>query len=39
VSDFLDQIARRYPKDFIIMIADGANSHRSKDLKLPAHIR
>jgi transposase len=35
---FLDQIARKYPREFIIMVFDGAPSHRSKDLELPANM-
>jgi hypothetical protein len=35
---FLDQIARKYSREFIIMVLDGAPSHRSKDLELPANM-
>lgn len=38
MSQFLKQIRRRYPNDFIIMILDGASSHRAKDLELPPHM-
>ena len=39
MSEFLDQIARRYPEDFIIMIVDGASSHRGKDLVIPNNMK
>ena len=32
---FLDEVARRYPDDNIVMIVDGAGWHKSNDLKLP----
>ena len=38
MSEFLDQIAGRYPRDFIIMVVDGASSHRGKDLIVPANV-
>ena len=39
MGEFLAQVARRYPGDFIIMIVDGASSHRAKDLVVPENIR
>ena len=39
MSQFLDQIARRYPRDFILMVVDGASSHRGKDLIVPDNLR
>ena len=39
MSEFLAQISRRYPRDFIVMIVDGASSHRGKDLVIPENIR
>jgi transposase len=36
---FLDEIARRYPDDRIVMVMDGAGWHKSGDLKLPANMR
>ena len=38
MSKFLKQIHRRHPDDFIVMILDGASSHRAKDLDLPPHM-
>ena len=39
MGEFLAQVARRYLGDFIIMIVDGASSHRAKDLVVPESIR
>lgn len=39
MSEFLDQVSQRYPRDFIVMIVDGASSHRGKDLVVPENIR
>ena len=38
MSKFLKQVRRRHPDDFIIMILDGASSHRAKDLVVPPHM-
>jgi transposase len=39
MSEFLDQVAQRHPRDFIVMVVDGASSHRGKDLIVPENIR
>jgi hypothetical protein len=39
MNEFLDQVSREYPDDFIVMIVDGASSHRGKDLMIPENIR
>lgn len=39
MSEFLEQVGQRYPHDFIVMIVDGASSHRGKDLVAPENIR
>ena len=39
MSEFLEQVGERYPHDFIVMIVDGASSHRGKDLVAPENIR
>ena len=36
---FLDEVARRYPDDNIVMIVDGAGWHKSNDLNLPENLR
>lgn len=35
---FLSQVKRAHQRDFVIMVVDGASSHRSKDLKIPKHM-
>lgn len=36
---FLSQVSAAYPGDFIVMVLDGASSHKSKDLQQPENIR
>jgi hypothetical protein len=38
MSEFLVQVARRYSTEFIIMVVDGASSHRAKDLVIPENV-
>ena len=39
MSEFLAQVSAAHPRDLIIMILDGASSHRAKDLIIPRNIR
>ena len=39
MGEFLNQTGKRYTDDFIIMILDGASSHRAKNLVIPENIR
>lgn len=39
MNEFLAQVSRAHPHDLIIMILDGASSHRSKELVIPRNIR
>jgi hypothetical protein len=39
MGQFLAQIHRAHPNEFIVMIVDGASSHVSKDLIVPENIR
>jgi hypothetical protein len=39
MNEFLAQVSAAHPRDLIIMILDGASSHRSKDLLVPRNIR
>jgi transposase len=39
MSAFLKQVSRAHPKEFIVMVVDGASSHKSKDLAVPENIR
>jgi hypothetical protein len=36
---FLSQVSAAYPDEFILMIVDGASSHKSKDLEIPENLR
>ena len=38
MSRFLDQVSRAHQDDFVIMVLDGASSHRSKELKVPNNV-
>lgn len=38
MSRFLDQVSRKYQNEFVVMVVDGASSHRSKDLVVPENI-
>lgn len=39
MSEYLAQIHRAHPDEFIVMVVDGASSHVSKDLIVPENIR
>lgn len=39
MNEFLDQASKAHPDEFIIMILDGASSHKSQDLRIPENIR
>ncbi len=39
MNQFLQQVSQAHPEEFIVMIVDGASSHRSKELKIPENIR
>jgi DDE superfamily endonuclease len=39
MGEFLGQVSRAHPNDFMVMIVDGASSHRAKDLAIPENIR
>lgn len=38
MSQFLQQVSRAHGGEFIVMILDGASSHKSHDLKIPENI-
>jgi hypothetical protein len=38
MGGFLSQVSAAHPDEFIIMVVDGASSHKSKDLNLPENI-
>jgi transposase len=35
---FLETVAKKYPKDLILLIVDGAGNHRGDELEIPANI-
>jgi len=39
MSSFLTQVSAAHPEDFIVMVLDGASSHKSKELQRPENIR
>lgn len=39
MSEFLAQVSARYPEDFILMVVDGASSHRAKALVVPPNMK
>ena len=39
MNEFLAQVSAAHPRDLIIMILDGASSHKSKELTVPRNIR
>ena len=39
MSLFLAEVARRHPRDYILMVLDGAGWHRAQDLVVPDHMR
>jgi transposase len=38
MSRFLEQVSKTHQDDFIVMVLDGASSHKSKDLNIPENI-
>jgi transposase len=38
MSRFLKQVSKAHPKKFIIMVLDGASTHKSKDLIIPSNV-
>jgi transposase len=35
---FLQQVSRQYPDEYVLMVVDGASSHKAKALEVPANI-
>ena len=35
---FLNTVAKKYSKDMILLVADGAGNHRSEQLEIPANM-
>jgi transposase len=38
MSSFLQEVSKRHPNDYILMVMDGAGSHRGKKLEIPPTI-
>jgi len=38
MSRFLEQVSKAYQDQFIVMVVDGASSHRSKELEIPKNV-
>jgi len=39
MSQFLTQVSQAHPKEFIVMVVDGASSHKSHELTIPENLR
>jgi len=39
MSIFLSRVSNAHPDDFIVMVLDGASSHKAKELQCPENIR
>ena len=39
MSAFLHQVSLAHPDEFVVMIVDGASSHKARDLEVPENIR
>ena len=39
MNGFLTQVSQAHPEEFIVMVLDGASSHKSKDLVVPENVR
>lgn len=38
MNRFLNQVSKAHKDEFIVMVLDGASSHKSKDLDIPANV-
>jgi len=39
MGEFLQQVSRAHGREFLIMVLDGASSHKAKDLEVPENMR
>jgi hypothetical protein len=39
MGEFLQPVSQAHPADLIVMVVDGASSHKAKDLPIPGNIR
>ena len=35
---FVETVAKKYPKDLILLVVDGASNHCSEELEIPANV-
>ncbi len=38
MGKFLYQVSERYPDEYILMVVDGASSHKAKAMEIPHNI-
>lgn len=39
MNEYVLQVSQAHPEEFIIMVVDGASSHKSRELRVPENIR
>jgi transposase len=39
MAEFLARVSQSHPSELIVMVLDGASSHKAKDLPMPDNIR
>lgn len=39
MAAFLSQVSQAHPQEFIVMVLDGASSHKAKELSVPENLR
>ena len=39
MAAFLSQVSQAHPQEFIVMVVDGASSHKAKELVVPENVR
>jgi DDE superfamily endonuclease len=39
MTAFLSQVSQAHPQEFIVMVVDGASSHKAKELVVPENVR
>ncbi len=39
MTAFLSQVSQAHPQEFIVMVVDGASSHKARDLIVPENVR
>jgi len=39
MAAFLSQVSQAHPQEFLVMVVDGASSHKAKELIVPENVR